>query len=43
MAGSKRNPPTNRGKQPAIILKEDDESHKQETAATLDPNTPTPD
>ncbi|OQE59199.1 hypothetical protein PENNAL_c0337G09466, partial [Penicillium nalgiovense] len=43
MAGSKRNPPTNRGKQPAVILEEDDESHEQETAAALDPNTPTPD
>ncbi|CAG8044361.1 unnamed protein product, partial [Penicillium nalgiovense] len=42
MAGSKRNPPTNRGKQPTIVL-EDDESHKQETVAALNPNTPTPD
>ncbi|OQE35291.1 hypothetical protein PENNAL_c0831G02630 [Penicillium nalgiovense] len=29
MAGSKRNPLTNRGKQPTVVPKEDDKSHDE--------------
>ncbi|KAJ5816991.1 hypothetical protein N7447_009224 [Penicillium robsamsonii] len=43
MVGSKRNPPMNRGRQPAAVPDEDAESHEQEPVAALEPSTPTPD